>query len=169
MLRVGSVTNNTTRVLIGYRIYSLWRLHLQHRLQLWWTLAELHCADVSLRWQDWLLTYSDSGDWLTKINFRGRLTKTNSEGWRMRTNSVYCLLPYNTVPATMETLAFLLLVTMQRNNTGVVSVSVELFDYSYLVMTRVLHSNDGLQLNTSQYYDIIMVWTLSSNSGPSTE
>jgi hypothetical protein len=50
----------------------------------------------------------------------------------------------------METLAFLLLVTMQRNNTGVVSVFTELFDYGYLVMTRVLHSNDGLQSNTSQ-------------------
>jgi hypothetical protein len=31
-----------------------------------------------------------------------------------------------TLPATMETLAFKLLVTMQRNNTGVVSVSMEL-------------------------------------------
>jgi hypothetical protein len=51
----------------------------------------------------------------------------------------------------METLAFLLLVTMQRNNTGVVSVFMELFDYDYLVTTRVLHSNDGLRSNTSQY------------------
>jgi hypothetical protein len=51
----------------------------------------------------------------------------------------------------METLAFLLLVTMQRNNTGVVSVSMELFDYGYLVTTRVLHINDGLRSNTSQY------------------
>jgi hypothetical protein len=49
----------------------------------------------------------------------------------------------------METLAFLMLVTMQRNNTGVVSVSMELFDYGYLVTTRVLHSNDGLRSNTS--------------------
>jgi hypothetical protein len=51
----------------------------------------------------------------------------------------------------METLAFPLLVTMQRNNTGVVSVSMELFDYGYLVTTRLLHSNDGLRSNTSQY------------------
>jgi hypothetical protein len=35
----------------------------------------------------------------------------------------------------METLAFLLLVTMQRNNTGVVSVSMGIFDYGYLVTT----------------------------------
>jgi hypothetical protein len=51
----------------------------------------------------------------------------------------------------METLAFLLLVTMQSNNTGVMSVSMELFDYDYLVATRVLHSNDGLRPNTAQY------------------
>jgi hypothetical protein len=49
----------------------------------------------------------------------------------------------------METLTFLMLVTMQRNNTGVVSVSMELFDYGYLVTTRVLHSNDSLRSNTS--------------------
>jgi hypothetical protein len=30
----GSVTDKTTRVWIGYRIYSLWRLELLHRLQL---------------------------------------------------------------------------------------------------------------------------------------
>jgi hypothetical protein len=35
----------------------------------------------------------------------------------------------------METLAFLLLVTMQRNNTGVVSVSMGIFDYGYVVTT----------------------------------
>jgi hypothetical protein len=68
----------------------------------------------------------------------------------MKTNSVLSSL-YNPVPATMETLAFLLLVTMQRNNTGVVSVSMELFNYGYLVTTRVLPSNDGLQSNTSLY------------------
>jgi hypothetical protein len=52
----------------------------------------------------------------------------------------------------MGTLAFPLLLTMQSNNTVVVSVSMELFDYGYLVMTRVLHSNDGLWSNTSQYF-----------------
>jgi hypothetical protein len=40
----------------------------------------------------------------------------------------------------METLAVLLLVTMQRNNTGVVSVSMGLFGY-------------GFQSNTSQYQE----------------
>jgi hypothetical protein len=35
----------------------------------------------------------------------------------------------------METLAFLLLVTMQRNNTGLVSISMGIFDYGYLVTT----------------------------------
>jgi hypothetical protein len=34
----------------------------------------------------------------------------------------------------METLAFLLF-TMQRNNTGVVTVSVRIYDYGYLVTT----------------------------------
>jgi hypothetical protein len=29
---------------------------------------------------------------------------------------------------------------------------MELFDYGYLVTTRVLHSNDGLRSNTSQYF-----------------
>jgi hypothetical protein len=52
----------------------------------------------------------------------------------------------------METLAFPLFVTMQRNSTGVVSVSMGIFDYGYLVTTRVLHSNDGLRSNTSQYF-----------------
>jgi hypothetical protein len=42
---------------------------------------------------------------------------------------MYCLNLYDIVPATMETLAFPLLVTMQRNNTGVVSVSMGIFDY----------------------------------------
>jgi hypothetical protein len=32
--RVCNVTNNSTRVPIGYRIYSLWRLQVLHRLQL---------------------------------------------------------------------------------------------------------------------------------------
>jgi hypothetical protein len=45
----------------------------------------------------------------------------------------------------METLAFQLLVTMQRNNTGVVSVSMEL-------LRLRLPSNDGLQSNTSRYF-----------------
>jgi hypothetical protein len=44
----------------------------------------------------------------------------------------------------METLAFPLLVTMQRNNIGVVSVSMEL-------LRLRLPSNDGLKSNTSQY------------------
>jgi hypothetical protein len=35
----------------------------------------------------------------------------------------------------METLAFLLLVTIQRDNAGVVSVSMGIFDYGYLVTT----------------------------------
>jgi hypothetical protein len=43
----------------------------------------------------------------------------------------------------METLAFQLLVTMQRDNTGVVSVSMEL-------LRLRLPSNDGLQSNMSQ-------------------
>jgi hypothetical protein len=60
----------------------------------------------------------------------------------------------------METLALLKLVTIAtntvgyhaRNSTGVVSVSMELFDHDYLVTTRVLHSNYGLRSNTSQYH-----------------
>jgi hypothetical protein len=53
----GSVTNNTTRVLIGYRINSLWRFQQQQITITANTLAlvasqipltELYCADVSL-------------------------------------------------------------------------------------------------------------------------
>jgi hypothetical protein len=56
----GSVTNNSTRVRIGYRIYSLWRFTAAHititeniltlvLVAPWIPLMELHCADVSLR------------------------------------------------------------------------------------------------------------------------
>jgi hypothetical protein len=37
------------------------------------------------------------------------------------------------------------------NSTGVVSVSMKLFDNGYVVTTRVLHSNDSPRSNTSQY------------------
>jgi hypothetical protein len=57
----------------------------------------------------------------------------------------------------METLVFLLLVTMERNNTGMASVSMELFDYGYLVTTRVLHSNDGFRSNTYNMYIYIYI------------
>jgi hypothetical protein len=84
-------------------------------------LTEMRCADVSLR----RLTASASeADWR-------RLTpKADGRGLTSFMSSLF-----NTEPATMETLAFLLLVTMQRNNTGVVSVSMEIFDYVYLVTT----------------------------------
>jgi hypothetical protein len=36
-----------------------------------------------------------------------------------------------------------------RNSTGVVGVSMELFDHGYVVTTGVLHSKDGPQSNTS--------------------
>jgi hypothetical protein len=47
----------------------------------------------------------------------------------------------------MGTLAFLLLATIQHNNTGVVSVSMEIFNYGYVVTTKVFNSNDGLRSN----------------------
>jgi hypothetical protein len=37
------------------------------------------------------------------------------------------------------------------NNTGVVGVSMEMFNYGCLAVTRVLHSNDGIRPDTSQY------------------
>jgi hypothetical protein len=57
---MGMVTNNTMRVRIGYRIYSLCRLQLQQititeniltlaLVASWIPMMELHCADVSLR------------------------------------------------------------------------------------------------------------------------
>jgi hypothetical protein len=53
----GSVTNNSTWVRIGYRIYSLWRFTAAHITIIMNTIAlktsrvpltELYCADVSL-------------------------------------------------------------------------------------------------------------------------
>jgi hypothetical protein len=58
VLRVGRVTNNTTRVRIGYRIYSLWRFTaaqitiMVNDLALvasWILLSELHCTDPLTR------------------------------------------------------------------------------------------------------------------------
>jgi hypothetical protein len=46
----------------------------------------------------------------------------------------------------METLAFLLLVTMQRNNTGVVSVSMGMFDYGYLVTTAFSQTRHSINM-----------------------
>jgi hypothetical protein len=54
----GSVTDNSTWIRIGYRIYSLWRFTAAHITIIMTTIAliasrvpltELHCADVSLR------------------------------------------------------------------------------------------------------------------------
>jgi hypothetical protein len=90
---MGGVTNNTTRVWIGYRIYSLWRLELQQVTQLQWTLntrSFTNPADgTALHWRltsrtalVWLrrltdalipetqLTHSGSRDWLTKTKTR---------------------------------------------------------------------------------------------------
>jgi hypothetical protein len=57
--RMGSMTNNTTRVRIGYRIYLLWRFRATTQITImgntlaflasWIPLSELHCTDVSLR------------------------------------------------------------------------------------------------------------------------
>jgi hypothetical protein len=164
---MSSVTNNTTKVRIGYRMYSLWRLQLQmvtitetaialaaSRI----SLMELHCTDVSMRthwwrlnsetdWRgltsetDWRrLLSSGSGDWLTLIpetNWRRLTLKADGRGLTL------CIVFRSlTHPATMETLALLLLVNMQCNNTRVVSISME------LLLLR-LPSNDGLQSNTS--------------------
>jgi hypothetical protein len=49
----------------------------------------------------------------------------------------------------METLAFLLLVTMHRNNTGVVSVSMGIFDYGYLVATAFRQTRHNTNYTTN--------------------
>jgi hypothetical protein len=51
-----------------------------------------------------------------------------------------------------------------RNSTGVMSVSMETFDHGCIVTTSVLHSNDGLRLNTSQYVLSYTVFSLLMNS-----
>jgi hypothetical protein len=55
---MGSVTNNSTRVRIGYRIYSLWRFTAATKVTITMNtialvasqiaLTELYCTDVSL-------------------------------------------------------------------------------------------------------------------------
>jgi hypothetical protein len=118
VLRMGSVTNNSTRVRIGYRIYSLWRLQLQAAAtQVTITmitialvasripLTELHLADVSLRGltdEDWLRRPTDSlwflrltdEDWLThsEADRRRQIPKADGRGM---TISVYCLPFFN--------------------------------------------------------------------------
>jgi hypothetical protein len=135
---VGSVTNNSTRVRIGYRIYSLWRF----------------TAAADYNYNDHYSTgsFSDPTD---ETALRWRFTSrthwrrlTSATDWRRLTPKAdgrgltLCIVfPSLTLSATMETLALLLLVTMQRNNTGVVSV-----------LRLRLPSNDGVQSNTSQYY-----------------
>jgi hypothetical protein len=51
---------------------------------------------------------------------------------------------YNSPAGPIETPAFLLLVAMQRNSSGVARISTEVFSLR-------LPSNDGIQQNTSQY------------------
>jgi hypothetical protein len=45
----------------------------------------------------------------------------------------------------METLAFLLLVTMQCNNTGVVSLSMGIFFYGYVVTTAFSQTRHNMK------------------------
>jgi hypothetical protein len=129
VLWMGSVTNNSTRVRIGYRIYSLWRFTATNSCYTGYNYSEHYSTGgfsdpidgTALRWR--LTSRTQWWRLIPKANGRG-LSKT------------LLLSPlFSTVPATMETLAHLLLVTMQRNNTGVVSVSMELFDYGRLVTT----------------------------------
>jgi hypothetical protein len=99
---MGSVTNNSMWIPIGYRIYSFWRFTATTQITImmntlafeasWILLSELHCTDVSLR------QHTDE-DWLTPKADRRRLTLS----------IVFHSL---TLPATMETLALLLFVTM---------------------------------------------------------
>jgi hypothetical protein len=48
----------------------------------------------------------------------------------------------------METPAFLLLVTMQRNNAGVVSVSMGIFDYGYLETTAFSQTRHNMYVTS---------------------
>jgi hypothetical protein len=150
---VGSVTNNTTRVRIGYRIYSLWRFTAATQdtiemstlalLASWILLTELHCTDVSLRG---LTAKTDFGGRLTLLSVVVHyltLGRPDRKHWPS-----YCWLLLRT------TLTFLLLVAMVTNNTGVVSVSLPTVEESRVCMgvfNLRLPSNDSLQSNTSHY------------------
>jgi hypothetical protein len=60
----------------------------------------------------------------------------------------------------MQTLAFLLLATMQRNNTGVVSVSMGIFDYGYLVTTAFSQTRHNIHIQ------IFLTSTLAGDGWP---
>jgi hypothetical protein len=140
----GSVTNNSTWIRIGYRIYSLCYTQvtiLLNTLALvasWILLSELHCTDVSLR----LLT---DEDWLTPKPDRRRLTRalcclpriTLGRPNRKPGRSTVGCYATNTL---LPTLSCYATKTGRPNNgcyvtksTLVVSVSMEIFNYGCLV------------------------------------
>jgi hypothetical protein len=101
----------------------------------------------------------------TGFSLRGLSSKTDLFWLRRLTDSCSLLPPlYNTRTARLKTLAFLLLVAMQptlaclllvaivTNSTGVVSVSMEIFDYGCLVTTAF-----------SQTRHNMMCWVCSKN------
>jgi hypothetical protein len=93
---LGSVTNNSTRVRIGYRIYSLRRFTAAHI-----TITE---NILTLPLVASLILQSE-------LHCTLSLTRTNSE------DQLACIVfPSLTLPATMETFAFQLLVTVQHNS-----------------------------------------------------
>jgi hypothetical protein len=156
---MATVTNNTTRIRIGYRIYSLWRFITAHititeniltlaLVASWILLSEQHCTDSLTPTTNWrILAHAliPETDWrkLTGVYclpFLNAASKNGNTGpptvcyhatqqWKHWPS--YCWLPCNaTIP--------------------------EWWAYPwkycrYLVTTIVLHSNDGLRSNTSQY------------------
>jgi hypothetical protein len=97
----GNVTNNTTMIRIGCRIYSLWRFiavtgyNYNEHLALvapWIPLTELYCA-VLLRG----LSTSDSGDslikthWHTGVDWLTLNPKTDWLRFQRLTNSLLCI------------------------------------------------------------------------------
>jgi hypothetical protein len=94
-------------------------------------LMELYCADV----------------WL-----QGRLTGVNSHTHYSGDWLTLCFLLYITLGRPNRKPNFTTVGYHATRQYQVVSVSMEPFDHGYLVTSRVLHSNDGLRSNTSQYY-----------------
>jgi hypothetical protein len=146
---MGSVTNNSTRVRIGYRIYSLWWLQLQ-QITITENILTLALVASITHWRNCSALTSHFVGWLPSTDWRRRLTKTNFEGRRTRINSVYCL-PFlntasnngNTGPPTVGYHA------TQQYQSG---ERIQVFDYGCLVTTNSSQTSHHI------YIYLLTVW-----------
>jgi hypothetical protein len=186
----GSVTNNSTWIRIGYRIYSLRRFTAATQVTITVNtkalvasqipLTKLYCTDVSLRRLNWTvathwLTHSGSGDSLTSDS--------------LVEDSLISLLPslYNTRPAQMENtlptvgchgtwrrLRSLLFISIAAYNSAPVSsltVAWNTFKWPLLRVLLLCHSlltlpsNGCLSQNVEEYIKFIVTKIMVLENG----